>query len=85
MKKNYERLDVSFDLWKGESDAQPYIPDMVKYLKDNGLVISEEKFEEILDTYAKLRSDNDGAEYGMSWIECLAEAFESIVDDDDSD
>ena len=36
MKKNYERLDVSFDLWKGESDAQPYIPDMVKYLKDNG-------------------------------------------------
>lgn len=36
LKKNYERLDVSFDLWKGESDAQPYIPDMVKYLKDNG-------------------------------------------------
>ena len=27
LKKNYERLDVSFDLWKGESDAQPYIPD----------------------------------------------------------
>lgn len=36
LKKNYERLDVSFDLWKGESDAQPYIPDMVAYLKDNG-------------------------------------------------
>ena len=36
LKKNYERLDVSFDLWKGESDAQPYIPDMVQYLKDNG-------------------------------------------------
>ena len=36
LKKNYERLDVSFVLWKGESDAQPYIPDMVQYLKDNG-------------------------------------------------
>ena len=36
LKKNYERLDVSFDLWKGESDAQPYIPDMVEYLKENG-------------------------------------------------
>lgn len=36
LKKNYERLDVSFDLWKGESDAQPYIPEMVEYLKENG-------------------------------------------------
>ena len=27
---------MEFDLWKKESDAQPYIPDMVKYLKDNG-------------------------------------------------
>lgn len=36
LKKNYERLNVTFDLWKKESDAQPYIPDLVKYLKDNG-------------------------------------------------
>lgn len=36
LKKNYEKLNVSFDLWKGESDAQPYIPEMVKYMKDNG-------------------------------------------------
>lgn len=36
LKKNYERLNVTFDLWKGESDAQPYIPDMVKYLRENG-------------------------------------------------
>ena len=30
LKKNYENLNVSFDLWKKESDAQPYIPDMVQ-------------------------------------------------------
>lgn len=36
LKSNYKKLDVEFDLWKKESDAQPYIPDMVKYLKDNG-------------------------------------------------
>ena len=36
LKKNYGDLNVDFDLWKGESDAQPYIPDMVAYLKDNG-------------------------------------------------
>ncbi|SET59152.1 arginine--tRNA ligase [[Clostridium] polysaccharolyticum] len=36
LKKNYDNLNVSFELWKKESDAQPYIPDMVEYLKENG-------------------------------------------------
>lgn len=36
LKRNYDNLNVTFDLWKKESDAQPYIPDMVKYLKDEG-------------------------------------------------
>ncbi len=31
----YRSLNVDFDLWKSESDAQPYIPDMIQYLKDN--------------------------------------------------
>ncbi|WP_251389875.1 arginine--tRNA ligase [Mediterraneibacter agrestimuris] len=36
LKKNYKNLNVDFDLWKGEADAQKYIPDMVKMLKDEG-------------------------------------------------
>lgn len=36
LKKNYANLNVEFDLWKGEADAQPYIPDMVEYLKNEG-------------------------------------------------
>jgi len=36
LKKNYANLNVSFELWKGESDAQPYIPDMVQQMKDDG-------------------------------------------------
>ena len=36
LKRNYKNLNVSFDLWKGESDAQPYIPDMVQKMKDDG-------------------------------------------------
>ncbi len=36
LKKNYEKLNVEFDLWKGEADAQKYIPDMVQMLKDRG-------------------------------------------------
>lgn len=62
-----------------------YRKDVENYIKDNGLKIDKKTFEEILEKYAELRSDNDGAEYGMSWIECLDEAFKSIVDEDDSD
>ncbi len=29
LKVNYGNLNVEFDLWKGESDAQPYIEDMI--------------------------------------------------------
>ena len=36
LKKNYANLNVEFDLWKGEADAQKYIPDMVQMLKDKG-------------------------------------------------
>ena len=36
LKKNYRRLNVEFDLWKGEADAQKYIPDMVQMLKEKG-------------------------------------------------
>lgn len=37
LKKNYDRLDVHFELWKGESDAEPYIPGVIRDLKERGL------------------------------------------------
>ena len=37
LKKNYGNLGVTFDLWKGESDAQPYIPGLIQDLQDKGL------------------------------------------------
>lgn len=42
LKKNYQKLNVEFDLWKGESDAEPYIADMVKYLKDGGYAVESQ-------------------------------------------
>ena len=36
LKKNYGALNVEFDLWKGEADAQPFIPEMVEFLKQSG-------------------------------------------------
>ena len=37
LKKNYSRLDVDFELWLGESDAQPYIEPMLGIMQDKGL------------------------------------------------
>ena len=37
LKRNYDNLDVHFELWKGESDVQPLIPDLVKMLENSGL------------------------------------------------
>ncbi|MBQ7482283.1 MAG: arginine--tRNA ligase [Lachnospiraceae bacterium] len=42
LKKNYERLNVSFDLWKGESDARPYINGMVEDMKKGGYAYESE-------------------------------------------
>lgn len=37
LKRNYDNLNVSFDLWKGESDAKPYIADMIRDMEDKGI------------------------------------------------
>ena len=42
LKKNYANLNVEFDLWKSEADAQPYIPDMVAYMKEKGFAYEDE-------------------------------------------
>ncbi|MDD6102827.1 MAG: arginine--tRNA ligase [Clostridiales bacterium] len=47
LKKNYEKLNISFEVWGKESDAQAYIPKMVEdmkaggfaYLSDGALVV----------------------------------------------
>lgn len=36
LKKNYQNLNVEFDLWKGESDVHDMIPGMVDYMKREG-------------------------------------------------
>ncbi|MBQ9550124.1 MAG: arginine--tRNA ligase [Lachnospiraceae bacterium] len=67
LKKNYERLNVEFDLWKGESDADPYIAPMVQKMKDEGFAVmsqgalvidvSEEKDSKEVPPCMLLKSD----------------------------
>ena len=42
LKKNYDNLNVSFELWKKESDVQSYIPDMVEKMKAEGFAYESE-------------------------------------------
>lgn len=40
--REFSALDVQFDLWKGESDADPLIPSMVEVLKAKGLLVEDQ-------------------------------------------
>ena len=42
LKKNYDNLNVYFEKWLGESDADPYIPAMVNDLKQRGIAVQSE-------------------------------------------
>jgi arginyl-tRNA synthetase len=42
LKKNYDRLNVFFDLWMGESDSKPLIEDMIRSMKESGVAYKSE-------------------------------------------
>ncbi len=42
IKENYQRLNVDFDLWYGESHSQPYVEAVVNHLKSRGVVYESE-------------------------------------------
>ncbi|MDF2632951.1 MAG: arginyl-tRNA synthetase, partial [Caproiciproducens sp.] len=42
MKINYENLNVSFDYWYGESDAEKYVPKLLEILKNKDLLFQSE-------------------------------------------
>ena len=42
LKKNYDNLEVYFEQWLGESDADPYIPAMVEDMKKRGIAVQSE-------------------------------------------
>jgi len=42
LRKNYDNLEVYFEQWLGESDADPYIPAMVEDMKKRGIAVQSE-------------------------------------------
>ncbi len=58
LKRNYDNLDVHFELWKGESDADPYVKDMVDAMVKSGLAY-ESQGALVVD----IREEGDKKEY----------------------
>ena len=48
LKKNYANLNVDFDIWMGEADAEPYIPPMLERLEKLG-VLEESEGAKVID------------------------------------
>lgn len=42
LEREFHALGVDFDLWKGESDADPLIPEMVEELEAKGLLVADQ-------------------------------------------
>ncbi len=42
LKRNYNNLDVHFEAWLGESDADPYIPALIEDMKTKGFAVQSE-------------------------------------------
>jgi arginyl-tRNA synthetase len=42
LQREFEALGIEFDLWKGESDADPLIPEMIETLKAKALLVQDQ-------------------------------------------
>ena len=90
LKKNYANLNVDFDLWKGESDAQTYIPDMIERLKkegfahvdDGALVIDVQEESDTKEIPPCMIQKSDGASlYGTTDLATLVQRVEDYHPD----
>ena len=90
LEKNYESLNVHFDLWKGESDAQAYIPDMIERLKEEGyahidegaLVIDVQLESDTKEIPPCMIQKSDGASlYGTTDLATLIQRMEDYDPD----
>lgn len=90
LKKNYANLSVDFDLWKGESDAQAYIPDMIDRLKkegyahidDGALVIDVQEETDTKEIPPCMIQKSDGASlYGTTDLATLVQRVQDYHPD----
>ncbi|AOE49869.1 arginine--tRNA ligase [Kangiella sediminilitoris] len=87
LKRDYGELGVSFDLWKGESDADPFIPKILEELDEKGISIKDQgalivpfvddQGEKVMPPLI-LRKSDGAVMYGTT---DLATLYERVYDD----
>ena len=91
LKKNYDRLNVQFELWKGESDVQDRIPGMADYMKREGyahesegaLVVDVAKEDDTREIPPCMILKSDGAAlYDTTDLATIEERMEEIAPDE---
>ena len=91
LKKNYGALDVDFELWNGESDAQKFIPAMIEELKEKGFAqesegalvfdVSEETDKSTVPPLLLLKSDGASL-YGTTDLATVVERVRDMKADE---
>ncbi len=91
LKKNYKRLDVDFDLWKGESDVHDLIPEMVEemkaggyaYISEGALVVDVKEETDTKEIPPCMILKSDGAAlYNTTDLATIKERMENIGPDE---
>ena len=81
LKKNYSNLNVDFDLWKGESDADPYIQKMIDTLEAQGLVDVAEESDTKEIPPCLIRKSDGASLYATSDLATIVEREEDFKPD----
>ncbi|MEG0672212.1 arginine--tRNA ligase, partial [Clostridium sp.] len=91
LKKNYGALDVDFELWNGESDAQKFISPMIESLKEGGYAkesegalvfdVSEETDKSPVPPLLLLKSDGASL-YGTTDLATVVERVRDLKADE---
>lgn len=82
IKRIYDRLNTTFEVWEGESDGDKYIPELIDYLEEKGLVedsqgarivnVAEENDDHEVPPLLLVKS-NGSASYETTDLACIWE------------
>ena len=90
LKRNYDKLNVHFELWKAESDVQDIIPGVIDDLKDRGIAyldngalivpVAQETDKKEIPPCIVLKSDGSSL-YSTTDIATIVDRMENIAPD----
>lgn len=91
IKRIYDRLNTTFEVWEGESDGNQYIPELIEYLEGKGLVeesqgakiinVAEENDDHEVPPVLLVKS-NGSASYETTDLACILERMKLFNPDE---